>query len=56
MPWKITTPDGREYDCETFMSSAIKPPRVRLDAGRLGAYRALPNAREFTVEWVDDDA
>lgn len=56
MPWRITTADGKEHHCESFMSSAVKPLRVRLESVEPRVYKALPNAREFTVEWVDDEA
>lgn len=53
MPWKITTPDGREYAADKILldpGTPVLETRSRREGG------ALLETREFTVEWVDDDA
>ena len=52
MPWKITTPDGREYTGYKLWTGHMSP-EVTVRSREKGATPL--GAREFTVEWVDDE-
>ena len=51
MPWKITTPDGREYAADRIY---VDPDAyVVQTVSKRGASMEL-EVKEFTVEWVDE--
>lgn len=52
MSWKITTPDGHEHTGYK-LSTGHMSPEVIVRSREKGA--TLLGAREFTVEWVEDD-